>query len=201
MRSVPTADERFKCELVSRDGVRLHVRPIRADDVDRERCFIAALSEESRYQRLFYVLREPSLQLLSQLTTIDFDRTMALVVVDPSSSSGDFVAVARYARDTTGKSAEFAVTVANQWQGRGVGTQLTTTLFEFAARRGIEHIYGTIFATNERMLQVARNLGMTVTSVPGDASLMIVSLDLEAVRPTSPRCQPARRTQRGFMGQ
>jgi acetyltransferase len=173
---------RFESTIESRDGVPLKVRPIRPDDVDRERQFITGLSEESRYNRLMYSLREPSASFIKQLTEIDFDRTMAFVAVDTRGADERFVAVARYGTDGSGKDAEFAVVVADAWQGRGIGTKLARILFDYAAARGLDRVYGTILANNERMIKLVRYLGMEVAPEPGDVTVLRATLVLPRER-------------------
>jgi acetyltransferase len=156
------------------------VRPIRTDDIERERQFINGLSEATRYSRLMFALREPSPGFLRQMVEIDRVNTMALVAIDPASAAEQFVAVARYSRDESGSAAEFAVVVADAWQGRGIGTRLARLLFDYAARQGIEQVYGTIFANNERMLDLVRHLGMTIEPIAGTGSIVRASLALSA---------------------
>jgi acetyltransferase len=165
------------------DGVELLVRPIRPDDVELERRFINGLSEESRYQRLMYSLREPSAGFVRQMVTIDFQRTMAFVAVDARDAEPRFVAVARYACEKHATEAEFAIVVADAWQGRGVGTQLARLLFDFAAARGLTALYGTVLTNNTRMLKLVDDLGMSVTPSPGDPSV-VVATRLLAAPPT-----------------
>ena len=86
----------YPVELVAdvtlHDGARLHVRPIRPEDAEIERAFVAGLSEETRYFRFFYQLNELTPSMLARFTQVDYDREMALVAVDetggaPSSSA------------------------------------------------------------------------------------------------------------------
>jgi len=148
------------------DGVEYRVRPIRPDDAQREREFIAGLSPQSRYQRFLHNLREPGDALIAQLVHVDGHRTMALVAVvghgDDDSDAERIVGVARYAADDH-EECEFAVAVADAWQCRGVGTTLVPLLFEHAARQGFRTIYGTILADNQRMIELAEWLGLTVS--------------------------------------
>ena len=67
--------------------------------------------------------------------------------------------VARYVRDKDNQAAEFALVVADSWQGRGIGTRLMAKLIDAARRRGVKRLYGDILATNRPMLQLARKLG------------------------------------------
>ena len=121
-----------------------------------------SLSPESRFQRLMYTLREPSAEFVARLVNIDQHRDMALVAVQGEGATEKIIGVARYAADTDGRDCEFAVAVADEWQCRGIGTTLVKLLFEHAAAEGFRTIYGTVFANNQRMLDLAQWLGLSV---------------------------------------
>lgn len=143
-------------------GVDYRIRPIRPDDVERERAFILSLSPASRFQRLMYTLGEPSAEFVARLVHVDQHRDMALVAVLGEAADEKIIGVARYAADVGGDDCEFAVAVADQWQCRGIGTTLTKLLFEYAALEGFRSIYGTVLADNQRMLDLAEWLGLTI---------------------------------------
>jgi acetyltransferase len=153
-------------------GLEYHIRPIRPDDAGRERAFILSLTPESRFQRLMYTMREPSAEFVARLVTIDQHRDMALVAALREADDEKIIGVARYAADEAGSDCEFAVAVADAWQCRGIGTTLTKLLFEYAQREGFRSIYGTVFANNQRMLELAEWLGLTVEpSVEGQETV------------------------------
>src|SRR5262245_36787586 len=116
------------CLYVARtlDGVRYRIRPIRPDDLAREVAFVRAFSEESRFNRLMYTVQEPTEAFLKPLLNVDYDRSMALVAVRRIQHRDGFIGVARYATPANRERHEFAVVVADEWQGRGVGTELLT---------------------------------------------------------------------------
>jgi len=152
--------------FLTSDGVGYRIRAIRADDAQREREFINALSPQSRYQRFMHALREPGEAQIEKLVNVDGHRTMALVAVIGEGKDERIIGVARYAADNEHE-CEFAVAVADDWQCRGVGTTLVPLLFEHAAREGFSAIYGTVLANNQRMIELAQWLGLTV-DVPRD---------------------------------
>jgi acetyltransferase len=143
------------------DGAVYEVRPIHPDDAQRERDFIAKLSPRSRFQRFQHDLREPDARLIEQFVNVDQHRTMALVAVVRSFGRERIIGVARYAADSD-EECEFAVVVADEWQGRGVGTTLIPLLFEHAASEGFQVIYGMVLYDNERMMDLAKWLGLRV---------------------------------------
>jgi acetyltransferase len=153
-------------------GIEYRIRPIDKGDAGRERAFIMSLSPESRFQRLMYTLREPSAEFVARLVNVDQHRDMALVAVLGEGNDEKIIGVARYAGDADGRDCEFAVAVADEWQCRGIGTTLTKLLFEYAAREGFRSIYGTVLASNQRMLELAEWLGLRVeTRVGGQTTV------------------------------
>ena len=143
-------------------GVEYRIRPIRPDDAGREHAFILSLSPTSRFQRLMYTLREPSAEFVARLVHVDQHRDMALVAVLGEGADEKIIGVARYAADDGGLDCEFAVAVADQCQCRGIGTTLTKLLFEYAAHEGFRSIYGHVLADNQRMLELAEWVGLTI---------------------------------------
>ena len=153
-------------------NVPYRIRPIRADDAERERAFIVALSPESRFQRLMYTLREPSDEFVAHLVNVDQHRDMALVAVHGEGSEEKIIGVARYAGDADCTECEFAVAVADDWQCSGIGSTLTRLLFDYAQRQGFKTIYGTVLADNQRMLELAEWMGLTIEpQSPGQATV------------------------------
>lgn len=153
-------------------GVSYRIRPIAGSDTEREREFIMSLSPESRFQRLMYTLREPSAEFVARLVNVDQHRDMALVAVIGEGAGEKIIGVARYSADENGRDCEFGVAVADAWQCRGIGSTLTKLLFEHAAHEGFESIYGTVLAGNQRMLELAEWMGLTIEpQVPGQTTV------------------------------
>jgi hypothetical protein len=103
-----------------RDGARVVVRPVRPDDRELLLAGFERLGPESRYQRFLAPMAELSEANLAYVIDVDHHDHEALGAIDPATGGG--VGVARFIRcvdrpDT----AEAAVTVIDDWQGRGVG--------------------------------------------------------------------------------
>jgi acetyltransferase len=140
-------------------------RPIRPEDAQLELRFFQGLSERSRYHRFMQHLPELPPRMLARFTQLDYDRELALVALDPQSD--EFIAVGRYAPNPDGRSAEFALTVADQWQGKGLGSALLERLCLAAREAGYEALYGHILTDNIEMLQLATRLGFSEVSSGG----------------------------------
>lgn len=153
-------------QLRLRDGSTVAVRPIRPEDAVLERQFFDALSAHSRYQRFLNQIAQLPPQLLARFTQLDYDRELALVALAPG--GGEFIGVGRYAPNADGETAEFALTVADAWQGQGVGRALLERLCECATAAGYRTLYGHILNANQDMLGLAQHLGFAPSGRDGD---------------------------------
>jgi acetyltransferase len=177
----------LESEIRLNDGVVLPVRPIRPEDAQMEQAFVGALSEQSRYYRFMQHLPSLTPQMLARFTQVDYDRELALIALDDSSGTECIVAVARYVANLDKESAEFAIVLADVWQGRGLGDAMMKMLIGCARERGFKRLIGSVLAANQAMLGLARALGFAVAPDPEDGSLMIVTLELPPLRRTPTR--------------
>jgi len=158
-------------EIALADGARLPLRSIRPDDAPRLVRFFHGLSERSRYQRFMQHLNALPPSLLERFTNVDQRRSLALVVLDPA--GGEFVAVGRYAPTGGGANAEFALTVADAWQAKGIGRRLLERLCDLARRAGYQALYGRILDDNREMLDLAAKLGFTRQARDGTELIVV----------------------------
>jgi acetyltransferase len=153
-------------KLQLRDGSTVLVRPIKPEDDALETRFVDGLSAQSRYQRFLNQMAHLPPQLLNRFTHIDYEREMALVALAPE--GGEFIGVARYAPNAGGTSAEFALSVSDAWQGRGLGHALLQKLCACARTAGYAALDGLILSGNSDMLELVSQLGFVRTGHDGD---------------------------------
>jgi acetyltransferase len=170
---------KLETTLTLRDGRCVRVRSIRPADATMDRAFFAGLSENSRYMRFMQHLAELTPRLVQQFTNIDDTREMALVALDDASGDETIVGIARYVAETEqAESAEFAIVLADDWQGYGLGRALMEMLIDGARRRGLLRLAGSILAVNTPMHALATALGFAMHVDPDDARHLIATLDL-----------------------
>lgn len=144
------------------DGLELAIRPIQPDDKARLAAGHALLSPET--QRLRYLMPKPQLSSaeLRYLTEVDGDDHVALVAV-AAAHPDVTLGVGRFIRDPARPdTAEFAIVVADEWQGVGLGSAIAEALAEDAIARGIRRFSATVLHENlaiQRLLaRIARRL-------------------------------------------
>lgn len=147
------------------------IRPIGPEDARREQAFVRGLSPESRYLRFMNTLRELSPEMLERFTHPDPAREVALVALTAGAGEPIQVAVARCVRDPSGEMGEFAIVVADAFQGKGLGSLLMQALLESARAAGLRRIEGLVLSTNQRMLELMHALGFSVQAAAEDARL------------------------------
>jgi len=140
-----------------RDGASVVVRPIRASDKARLNAAFDRLSAGARHMRFLSSKTRLTDAELAYLTELDHTDHEALVAIDVATDR--IVGVARYVRLwPRSDRAETAVAVADEWQGRGLGTVLLTRLAERAREEGIRRLEGTAFANNRALIALITRL-------------------------------------------
>lgn len=141
-----------------RGGSKVRLRQIRAEDGQTLLRAFGRLSEESRYRRFLAPMPDLSSAMVSYLTQVDHQDHEAIVALEEPGGEG--VGVARYVRDPArAYAAEAAVTVADDWQGRGLGTVLLEVLAARAREQGVRSFTALMLATNREMMDVFQTLG------------------------------------------
>ena len=152
-----------------RDGSQVRIRPVRKEDARHAQAFFEWLSEETKYLRFMYQVKELTPEILSGVLTQDGLKRVALVAEPLAPSASDptpAVAIGRYAPATVEGSCEVAITVGDSWQGRGVGSALLRRLIVLAERAGYREMCATALTANTRMIGLARAFGFEIHAEP-----------------------------------
>ncbi len=169
----------YPTQLVSQwqlaDGTDITIRPIRPEDAELVQAFVRGLSEESKYFRFMSSMQELTETMLVRFTQIDYSREMALIAVTLAQNREVELGVARYAINPDGDSCEFALVVADSFQGKGLGQKLMVVLMEAARSKGLSMIEGEVLSNNHSMLNLMMRLGFAVKASEDDQSVMRVS--------------------------
>ncbi len=167
----PAEDE---SHLVTEEGTRLFVRPVRPEDASLFRDFAKVLSPKSIYYRFFSYVKVLSPEMLARFTQIDYDREIALVALDDDAQAERMLGVARISGDPDGKEGEFAVVVGDPWHGQGIGSTLLEKCLAIAAQRGFVKVHGIVLSENQSMLALGKKLGFQVKWSPDAGGFELV---------------------------
>jgi RimJ/RimL family protein N-acetyltransferase len=161
-----------------RDGTTVTVRPIRPEDKEALAAGLSRVSPESRYRRFLRPVTSLSPKELAYLTEIDYSNHFAWVAVDPDDDQLG-LGVARYVRDAKDpETAEAAVIVVDDYQGKGLGTILLRLLVATAVDNGITTFRGWVLGDNVEILRPLERLGALRTA---DKGVLRIEVDLTSV--------------------
>ncbi len=164
-------------------GTVATIRPIRPEDAAIEVAFVHGLSEQSRFLRFMFTVHDLMPAQLSRFTQIDYDREMALIAVIDTPAGEKQIGVARYITLADEETCEFAIVVGDDWQGKGLARRLFGMLIDIARSRRLKVMTGVTLRENTRMLDLARAKGFGIKTDEDDASLIQMTLDLQAPPP------------------
>ena len=145
-------------DVVLRDGSTVHIRVMRPADEAGLCALLNSLSEDSRWLR-FYCMQNSAGLAAEAHREANLDQAFGLVAI-----SGDEERVVGHAFYVAIKAqrAEIAFTIANDFQGRGLGTILLGQLADVAAANGIREFEADVVAANHAMLKVFRASGFPI---------------------------------------
>ncbi len=134
-------------------------RPMRAEDAPWLNRFHERLSRETTRLRFFNLHPHLTPRELERFTHVDHRDREAIVAW----CDDEIIGVGRFERLGEPNAAEVAFVVADEWQGRGIGTQLLQQLITHARRRGITELRAETLPENDRMQRLFRDSGLPVT--------------------------------------
>jgi len=159
-----------------RDGRMVLLRPIKPEDELLERELIAGLSKQSMRFRFFQLIKDITHEMLTRFCNIDYDREMAIIAEYISNSKRRNVGVGRLMIEPSAETGEFAVLVADDFQGCHLGLKLTDMLIGIAHEKKLKSIYGFALRDNTKMLRLAKKLGFMTQTYSSDETKITLEL-------------------------
>ena len=165
-------------DITLRDGRAAHVRAMRRSDEAELLQAFDRLSADARYMRFMRAVREPNVDRMRKILASFPESGLGIVATVPAADGIDIVGSAIFVIGSDPSTCEFAITIAADHGGAGLGRTLLTALIDAAKRRGLEEMDGFVLAANKPMLRLAAGVGFTVSPDPDDPSVRICRLRL-----------------------
>jgi acetyltransferase len=146
------------------DNTPVTIRPISPEDEPLMVDFHRTLSEQTVHYRYFGYLKLDFRIAHERLTRIcfnDYDREIALVVqrIIPETSRPEIIGIGRLIKTHRLDEAEFAIVISDEWQGKGLGSELLNRLVQIGKQEKLSRIIGHIIPDNLPMQRVCKKLG------------------------------------------
>jgi acetyltransferase len=142
-----------------KDGTAVTLRPVKPEDEHMWHELIASASAQSIHYRFRAFFHKSTHEMAIQYCVIDYEREIAMVAETTSNGRTKLIGVAHLLADANHDTAEFAVIVADAWQGKGLGGKLLDHCVELAQRWGIDRIVAETHPRNRAMLATFRKRG------------------------------------------
>lgn len=155
--------EEYTRDITTESGLHATLRPIKPEDEPLWHELLSACSLESIHMR-FRGLVKHTHEMATRFCFIDYDRELAIVAEVEEDGQRKLAGVGRLVADPDHHDAEYAVLVADPWQGMALSDVLTDYCLEIANRWGVAQVYAETTPDNSRMIAVLRAHGFAVES-------------------------------------
>jgi GNAT superfamily N-acetyltransferase len=159
-------------------GRQVRIRPTRPDDAGKLQSYIRGLSGGSRYDRFFGALSELSAAELERLTQMDRPDQVTLIAETNVEDTPTMIGEARYAVLQDPAACEFAISVAEAWRRKGIGSLLLGDLQSRVRVLGVRTLVGDVLRSNETMLAFARKVGFGIAARSRDPRALRIVKDI-----------------------
>ena len=156
-----------KPELIQqlRSGERVRVRAVRVSDEDALQDLLYRLSDDSTFLRFFgHRCTHPHREVLRM---VEIDQTCAVALIACLAETDELLGIARADADPRTSAAELAVTIADVWQNKGLGSLLLEQLARAAHAAGFSSLTAQVLPANGRMQRLLRRQGFACSGEPG----------------------------------
>lgn len=175
--SIPPYPFKYEKNIILRDGTEIHIRPVRGEDESVMRVFLENLSEQSIFYR--FGLRRINMPHtnLARFCQVDYDRDLAFLAVARDQEEvviGDM----QIHRFVDLENAEFSLTVADAWQGKGLGKVLMDYCVTVARDIGIKTLWMDVIKENVRMIKFGNKYNFKQLGGSEEDDMVEMTLDI-----------------------
>jgi acetyltransferase len=160
--------EEYTKSVKLKDGTRVLLRPIKPEDEPMWHSLLASCSQESLWFRFRYLFKQTTHDMATRFCFIDYDREIAIVAEVEEDDQRKLIGVGRLVANADHTDAEYAVLVADAYQGIGLGSLLTDYCLEICKSWGINTVLTETAPENQRMLGMFQRRGFQLDGSVSD---------------------------------
>lgn len=171
--------KQLETPLALPDGRNLLVRPVLPEDEPALQDLFARMTSDAVRLRFFAPMRALSHAAAARLTQLDFDREMAFVVAEPGHpGAARLFGMVHVNGDADRERGEFAIMLASDAEGLGLGPLLMRRMLDHARAAGMHAVFGEVLRENRTMLKLCQAFGFRQSASPDDPEVMHVEVAL-----------------------
>lgn len=169
--------EHLESRKTTRTGLITTLRPVKITDEPALKEFFYSLSDRSMYTRFMTVRKEMSHEALQEYTVIDYTKEMVILATVEKEGQEFVVGLAEYYLDDESLGANVAFTIRDEYQNKGVGTELLQYLVYLAKREGLHTLTAEVLAENKPMMRVFQKLKLPMeVTTSGEVHELVIRL-------------------------
>ncbi len=143
-------------------GFTVLLRPVKISDEPMVKDFYYSLSDRSLYRRFISKRQDMPHERLQDFVVIDYTQELIILAVVGEAESEEIVGIAQYGIDPNSHTAEVAVVVRDQYQAKGIGTELLAYVTYLAKRQGLLGFTAEVLVENKPMMRLFENGGFDI---------------------------------------
>jgi acetyltransferase len=171
---IDSVRKKYTTQRTLHNGLIVTLRPIECTDQAEFKEFFKALSPASVHFRFLEIIKELPNETVEKYCNLDYNQEIAIIALPTGEDK--MLAVARLILGLKDKRGEFALVIADAWQGFGLGKELLAYLIKIARDYQLEELYCVLSSNNNRMIGLAEKFGLKVKSTDGDTLEMTLKL-------------------------
>lgn len=139
-------------------GVEVLFRPVKISDEPLLKDFFYSLSDKSMYRRFISTRQDMPHERLQEYVAIDYTKEIAILAVVQDGEKEDIAGLGQYTIDEAAHTADIAFVVKDEYQNKGIGTELLAYLTQLAKRQGLLGFTAEVLVENQPMLHLFEKL-------------------------------------------
>ncbi|OPY46090.1 MAG: hypothetical protein A4E47_00731 [Methanosaeta sp. PtaU1.Bin028] len=153
---------RMETRRTTKSGLSLLLRPVKISDEPLVKDLFYSLSDESLYYRFISARRDMPHQLLQEFVIIDYTQEMVILAVVEDQEKETLVGLGQYSIDERNHTAEVAIVIRDEYQNRGVGTELLSYLTYLAKKQGLLGFTAEVLVDNRPMIRLFEKMRFNI---------------------------------------
>ncbi|MDG6220161.1 MAG: GNAT family N-acetyltransferase [Candidatus Thermoplasmatota archaeon] len=151
--------EHLESKRTTSTGLEILIRPVRISDETILKDFFYSLSDQSMYRRFISVRKDMPHERVQEFAVIDYTKEIILLAVVGDEEKETVVGMGEYKLQENMHMAEVAFVVRDEYQNKGIGTELLGYLAFLAKKQGLLGFTAEVLADNKPMLYLFEKMG------------------------------------------
>jgi len=154
--------EHLETHRMTKSGLEIFLRPVKISDEPLLKDFFYSLSDNSLYRRFISLRKDMPHERLQEFVVIDYTKQMVLVATISKGEREEVIGLGQYFIDEASYTAEVGFAVRDEYQNKGVGTELLYYITYLAKRQGLLGFYAEVLFENRPMLHLFEKMGFNI---------------------------------------